>query len=254
MARLQDKVVIITGAGSGMGRAMANLFASEGAKVVAAEFREEFLGEVVAEVREAGGEITPVQGDVSKDEDCRRVVQTAIDTYGKIDGLCNNAGIMDNFAGPADFDDAIMEKVFGVNVFGPAYMTRAVLPHMCNDCGGSIVNSASLAGIGGGAAGTVYTMSKHAVIGLTKNTAFQYAKQGVRCNAVAIGAVETNIMQNSALGMDEKGFSIAQPWIALAPAFLKPQDIADLALFLLSDDSRSINGAVINADAGWSCV
>jgi len=254
MARLQDKVVIITGAGSGMGRSMANLFASEGAKVVAAEFREEFLVDVLAEIKAAGGEVTGVLGDVSKDEDCRRIVQTAVDTYGKLDGLCNNAGIMDNFAGPADVDDAILQKVFAVNVFGPTYMTRAALPHMCSDCGGSIVNSASIAGIGGGAAGTAYTMSKHAVIGLTKNTAFQYAKQGVRCNAIAIGAVKTNIMENSALGMDEKGFAVAQGWIALAPAFLEPKDIADLALFLLSDDARSINGAVINADAGWTCV
>ena len=250
--RLENKVCVITGAGSGMGRAMANLFAKEGAKVVAAEWNQTTLDEVVAEVKAAGGEIAGVQGDVSKREDAERIVRSAIDNFGKLDVLCNNAGIMDNFAAAADADDAIVQRVFGVNVYGPLNLTRAALPHMLGN-GGSIVNSASLAGIGGGAAGVAYTMSKHAVVGLTRNTAWQYAKEGVRCNAMAIGGVNTNIMQNTALGIDQKGMERSQPWMACAPAFLEPIDIANLALFLASDESSKINGAIIAADAGWSC-
>lgn len=253
MTRLEGKVIIVTGAGSGMGRAMANLFSTEGARIVAAEWHQNTLDEVVAEVSAAGGAIVGVQGDVSVREDCERIVQAAIDTYGKLDVLCNNAGIMDNFAGAAEVDDAIMQRVFGINVYGPLYLTRAALPHMLGN-GGSIVNSASLAGLGGGAAGAVYSMSKHAVIGLTKSTAWQYAKQGVRCNAMAIGAVQTNIMQNTALGINEHGMQVSKPWIDLAPAYLIPDDVANLALFLASDESSKINGAVITADGGWSCA
>ena len=143
--RLENKVVIITGAGSGMGRAMANLFASEGAKLVVAEWHPDTLAEVVTEVKATGGEITGVQGDVSKSEDCIRIVQTAVDTYGKLDVLCNNAGIMDNFAGAGDVEDAALARVMGVNAYGPLCLTRAAIPHMV-DNGGSIVNCASAAG------------------------------------------------------------------------------------------------------------
>ena len=97
-------------------------------------------------------------------------------------------------------------------------------------------------------------MSKHAVIGLTKNTAWQYRKQGIRCNAMAIGAVQTNIMTNTALGVEAAGLAGAQDWINLAPAYLEPIDVANVALFLASDDSSRINGAVVNVDAGWSCA
>jgi NAD(P)-dependent dehydrogenase (short-subunit alcohol dehydrogenase family) len=253
MGRLTGKVAIVTGAGSGMGRAMANLFAKEGAKLVVAEWHAETLEEVVAEVKATGAEIVGVQGDVSKDEDCKRTVQAAIDTYGQLDVLCNNAGIMDNMAAAGNFDDAILAKVIGVNSFGPLQMIRAAIPHLLGR-NGSIVNSSSLAGIGGGAAGVVYTMSKHAVIGLTLNTAWQYAKQGIRCNAMAIGGVNTKIMENTALGMDPEGGARAGEWAGLAPAFLEPIDVANLALFLASDDSAKVNGAVINVDAGWHSV
>lgn len=253
MARLEGKVAIVTGAGSGMGRAMANLFAQEGAKLVVAEWHPAALDEVVAEVTAAGGTITGIGGDVSKPEDCARIVQTAIDTYGQIDVLCNNAGIMDDFSDPASLSDEVLMRTMGVNAFGPLYMTRAAVPHMLGR-GGAIVNSSSMAGVGGGAAGCAYTMSKHAVIGLTKNTAWQYAKKGLRCNAIAIGAVATNIMQNSAQGITQESMDRAMEWSKLAPAYLQPMDIARLALFLASDDASAINGAVVAADAGWGAA
>lgn len=254
MARLTGKVAVITGAGSGMGRAMANLFAREGAKIVAAEWHQATLDEVVAEVKAAGGEIIGVQGDVSKVDECERIVQSAIDTYGALDVLCNNAGIMDNFADPLNVDDGILQRVMGINAYGPLYLTRAAVRFMLEHGGGAIVNSSSMAGVGGGAAGTVYTMSKHAVLGLTRSTAWQYAKRGIRCNAMIIGAVATNIMQNTALGVDQGGMDRAMEWAKLAPAVLEPEKVANLALFLASDDAAGINGAVVNADAGWGCA
>lgn len=254
MGKLEEKVAVITGAGSGMGRAMANLFASEGAKVIAAEWHQATLDEVVAEVQAGGGAITGVQGDVSKLEDCEKIVQTAIDTYGRIDVLCNNAGIMDNFADPLSVDDAILQRVMSINAFGPLYLTRAAVRYMLDNGGGSIVNSSSMAGVGGGAAGTAYTMSKHAVLGLTRSTAWHYAKRGVRCNAMIIGGVATNIMQNTALGVDQGGMDRAMEYAKLAPAFLQPMDVANLALFLASDAASGVNGAVVNVDAGWGCA
>ena len=143
--RLEGKVAVITGAGSGMGRSMANLFAAEGAKVVAAEWNQATLDEVVAEVTAAGGQITGVQGDVSKAEDCARIVQTAVDTYGTLDVLCNNAGIMDNFAGAASFSPDLLPRVMGVNAYGPLYLTNEALKVMLPKGGGSIVHTASAA-------------------------------------------------------------------------------------------------------------
>lgn len=251
--RLEGKVAVITGAGSGMGRAMANLFAAEGAKVVAAEWNQTTLDEVVAEVQAAGGEITGVQGDVSKPEVAAEIVQKAVDTYGTLDVLCNNAGIMDNFAGAAEFSDELLPRVFGVNTFGPLYLTREALKVMLPKGAGSIVNTASVAGEHGGAAGVLYTMSKHACVGLTKNTAWYYAKTGVRCNSIIAGGVETNIMASvDPSKINGAGAQTAGIYGGIIPAMLKATDIANLALFLASDESKMINGANIPADAGWT--
>ena len=127
--RLEGKVAVITGTGSGMGRAMANLFAQEGAKIVAAEWNQESLDAVVAEVTAAGGSIVGVLGDVSSHEDDTRIIAKAIDTYGKLDILVNNAGIMDNMAAAGDFDQKTLEKVMSVNAYGPLYLINAALPH-----------------------------------------------------------------------------------------------------------------------------
>jgi len=253
--RLEGKVAVITGAGSGMGRSMANLFAAEGARVVAAEWNAETLASVVAEVQEAGGEIVGVQGDVSKDEDCKRIIDAAVESFGRLDVLCNNAGIMDNFAGVANFSDDLLPRVMGVNAYGPAYLSRHAVPIMIEQGGGSIVNTASAAGTHGGAAGVVYTMSKHACVGLTRNTAWYYAKQGIRCNAMIVGAVKTNIMASvDPSKIDPAGAGQAGIFSGITPAFLEPGDVADLALFLASDDSKMINGALINVDGGWGAV
>ena len=250
--RLEGKIAVITGAGSGMGRAMAELFSAEGAKIVAAEWNETTLAEVVDAVKASGGEAVGVQGDVSKDADDRRIIDEAVAAFGRIDVLCNNAGVMDLNAGAAELDDTMWRRVLGINLDGPMFLTRAAVPVMIKTGGGSIVNTASLAGLGGGAAGAAYTVSKHGVIGLTRNTAYRYGPEGIRCNAIAAGAVQTNIMQSvDPTKMDQGGLARSQLYYQMIPAQLEAIDIAKLALFLASDDARFINGDVVVADAGW---
>jgi len=253
--RLTGKVAVITGAGSGMGRAMAVLFASEGARIVAAEWHADALADVVAEVSAAGGDITGVEGNVALEADCSKIIDLAVEAYGRIDVLCNNAGVMDTNQAVGELSNEMWDRVIGINLNGPMYLSRETVPIMLAQGGGSIVNTASMAGLGGGAAGVAYTVSKHGVIGLTRNTAFVYGPEGVRCNAIAAGAVETNIMASvDPTKMDPKASARYQTWYAAIPGQLKAVDIAQLALFLASDESKMINGAIIPADAGWSAA
>jgi NAD(P)-dependent dehydrogenase (short-subunit alcohol dehydrogenase family) len=253
--RLADKVVLITGAGSGTGRAMATLFASEGAPVVAAEWHADSLASVVTDVTAAGGRITGVHGDVSLEADCVAMINAALQSYGRLDVLVNNAGVMDNNHGVGEVTNAMWERVLGINLNGPMYLSRLAVPHMVAQGGGSIVNVASVAGVGGGAAGAAYTTSKHALVGLTRNTAYRYALDKVRCNAIIAGAIATNIMDSvDQTQMDPQASARYQTWYGAIPATLEPVDIAELALYLASDASRMINGALIAADGGWTAA
>jgi len=251
--RLEGKVAVITGAASGMGQAMAELFAAEGAKIVAADWHQESLDAVVAEIKAAGGEIVGLQGNVAIKADCERVIETAVATYGGLDILCNNAGVMDQFQPVGELADDVYERVMSINLNGPVYLTRKAVSLMIAHGGGSVIMTASAAGSGGGAAGAAYTISKHALIGLTRSTAYSYALQGIRCNAMACGGVETNIQQSiDPATVDQAGAARYGAYQALIPAFLKPIEIAQLALFLASDDSRHVNGAIIPIDGGWT--
>ncbi len=251
--RLENKVAVITGAASGMGKAMATRFVAEGAKVVAADWHAESLDAVVAELSATGAEIVGVQGDVSKREDAEKIIDEALAKFSRVDILCNNAGVMDVNQGVGELTDEMWQRVLGINLNGPMYLSRKVVPLMVAQGGGSIINTASVAGVGGGAAGAAYTVSKHGLVGLTRQTAFRYALEGVRCNAIAAGAVETNIMQSvDPSKMDEAGSARCQAYYAAIPGQLKPEEIANLALFLASDEAGHINGAIIPADAGWT--
>ncbi len=253
--RLSGKVAVITGAGSGMGRAMAHLFAKEGARVVAGDWKQDTLAAVVDEVGTAKGEITGVQGDVSIKEDAERLIETALSTYGKLDILCNNAGVMDLMHGVGELSDELWERVMSINVDGPMYASRKAVQYMAQHGGGSIINTASAAGVGGGAAGAAYTVSKHAVVGLTRSTAYIYATKGIRCNCIVAGGVRTNIMGEADMSkLDPFASERLQKYQAVMPAMLEPTDIADLALFLASDESKLINGAAIPADGGWQAA
>ncbi len=255
MGKLDGKVAIVTGAGSGMGRAMANLFAKEGAKVVVGEWNETTMAEVIAEVKAAGGEIMGVKINIANKDESEGLVNTAVSTYGRLDVLCNNAGVMDHNAGVGEVTDEIWQRVFGINLYGTMYMTRRAVQVMSAQGGGSIVNIASVAGLAGGVAGVAYTAAKHAIVGLTKNTAWMYAPKGIRCNAICPGAVATNIQASMDMTkIDAYGSGRLNLGYATIPGTLQPLDIANLALFLASDDSRYINGAIIPADAGWQAI
>lgn len=251
MGKLAGKVAIVTGAGSGMGKAIAILFASEGANVVVSDMNFESTQEVVSEIKTNGGEATAIKASVAVEADVQNLIETTVQAYGWIDILINNAGIMDNFVPAGEVTDELWEKVFAVNSMGPMRMIRKTLPVFIAKGKGVIVNIASAGGLLGSRAGAAYTASKHAVVGLTKNVGFQYAKLGIRCNAIAPGAINTNIGK-TIFNPSEFGMERAMAGMSLNPRVGEPEEIAKVALFLASDDSSFVNGTVITADAGWT--
>ncbi|WP_150273941.1 SDR family oxidoreductase [Paenibacillus tepidiphilus] len=249
--QLTGKVAVVTGAASGMGKAIAVLYAKEGAKVVVSDIHEEAAAAVVEAIKAAGGEALAVKANVAAEVDIQHLIDTTVSTYGTLDILVNNAGIMDNFEPAGDIKDENWEKVFAVNTTSVMRATRKALPIFLEKQYGVIINVASVGGLYGARAGATYTATKHAVVGFTKNTGFMYAKSGIRCNAIAPGGVETNIGA-SMTGINEFGMGRTQPGLALNPATGQPEQIAALALFLASDASSFINGTVVTADGGWS--
>jgi NAD(P)-dependent dehydrogenase (short-subunit alcohol dehydrogenase family) len=193
--------------------------------------------------------LVTVAGDVAAAESIQAILDAA---GGRIDALANNAGIMDFFLPVAEVTDEVWDRVFSVNVVGPMRLTRAVLPLMIEQGGGTIVNTASEASIRASASGTAYTASKHAVIGLTKSTAFFYGPKGVRANAVAPGAVITNIEApfRSAWAGERVG-PILQ---SVVPPAADSSELAAAITWLLSDDSANVNGTILMSDGGWSTI
>lgn len=248
--KLTGKVAVITGAGSGIGRAMATLFASEGAKVVVADIVEERVNEVVAAINEAGGSATGVVVNVASQEDVSRMIERATEHFGRLDILCNNAGIMDRMAPVHEVSDELWERVLSVNLTGPFLACREAIPIMREQGSGVILNTSSLAGVNGSRAGAAYTASKHGVVGLTKNIAFMYAAEGIRCNALCPGAVETAIGIGGA--PSEFGYGRMQLGLGTNPRAAKPEELARIALALVSDDGSFVNGAALVVDGGWS--
>ncbi len=250
MKKLENKVAVITGAGSGMGKAMALLFTSEGCKVIAADVSSERLAILK---KESSGDLEISKTDMSSEVDIEAMIALAVTKYGTIDILINNAGIMDNFQPVAELDNAEWERVMKINTEGPFKAMRAALKIFLAKGKGNIINICSIGGLKGGVAGAAYTASKHALIGLTKNTGYIYSKSGIRCNAIAPGAVSTNIAETI-------DFSKMTPLIqerimsgiALNPRNGDPSEIAAAALFLASDDSSFVNAEVLVVDGGWS--
>jgi NAD(P)-dependent dehydrogenase (short-subunit alcohol dehydrogenase family) len=249
--RLSGKIAVITGAASGMGKATAEMYAAEGAKVVVSDLRVEAAQAVVSDIEARGGTAIAVAANVAKEEDVQQLINTTIEKFGTIDILVNNAGIMDNFVPAAELTDELWERVFAINATGPMRTARKVLPLFIEKKNGVIVNIASAGGLQGSRAGAAYTASKHAVVGFTKNVGFQYANLGIRCNAIAPGGVNTNI-GTTINTPNPFGIERVMAGMNLNPRTGEPEEIAKVALFLASDDASFVNGTVITADAGWT--
>ena len=252
-AFLEGKVAVLTGAGSGVGRAMANLFAENGAAILVVDVVPERVDQVVKEARgKTNARVEGMVVDLSQKESADRMVDYAAKTFGRVDILCNNAGIMDEVRPVADTTDAMRDRVMNISLNAPFRASRRVIPSMLKNGGGAIVNTASVAGLFGGVAGAAYTASKHALIGLTRSIAAHYGKDGVRCNAMVLGAV------NTAIGVggtpDPRGMEHLTKAMAALPRVGQPGEIAELALFLASDRASMVNGACVVIDAGWTVL
>ncbi|MBC1373763.1 SDR family oxidoreductase [Listeria booriae] len=251
MSKLAGKVAVVTGAASGMGRQIAELYAKEGAKVVVADIQLEEAQKTVDEIKANNGEALAVVANVMKEEDVQAMIDKAVETYGTLDILVNNAGIMDNFVPAGEVTDELWDRVFAINTTGVMRTTRKAISIFEKQGNGVIVNIASAGGLFGSRAGAAYTASKHAVVGFTKNVGFQYANKNIRCNAIAPGAVNTNI-GTTIYAPDEFGQERAMIGMGTNPRVGEASEIAKVALFLGSDDSSFVNGTVITADAGWT--
>jgi len=244
--RFAGKSAIVTGAGSGIGLATAVRLALEGATVVAADVSADRLEALATEYPKLA--LVPVVGDLSNQEAVDRVVAAA---GGRVDALANVAGIMDAFLPPAEMDDETWDRVFAVNLSAVMRLTRAVLPLMLDAGSGAIVNVSSEASLRASASGAAYTASKHAVNGFTKSTAVFYKGKGIRANAVAPGAVATNIEApfHSAYAAETLG-----PFFAMMPPVAQPEELAAAITWLLSDDASNVNGVILPCDGGWSAI
>ena len=251
--KLKGKVAVVTGASSGMGREIAYVFAKEGAVVYAAARRLEKLEELAEKTKDFEGKIIPVSSNLINQEDAEKLIEYAYSDSGKLDILVNNAGIMDDFSGVGDVNDEMMNKVFDLNVFAPFYTSRKAVNIFLKEGRGVIVNIASIGGLYGARAGAVYTASKHALVGLTKNTGYMYAKKNIRCNAICPGAIETDIGSGEYMKhVNQDGMNTIMANIGGNPRSGSPAEIAEIAVFLASDESSLINGQCLAADAGWT--
>lgn len=249
MKKLENKVAIITGGNAGVGKEIAKLFASEGATVVISARRQQALDEVAKEIEEAGGKVLGVPTDISKIDDVKNLIKTTIDTYGQLDILINNAGILDqglNAIDRIDYDD--LNKVIDINQKGTMYCMSEALKVMTS--GASIVNISSVAGQYG-AGGAVYVSTKAAIIGVTKHTAMRFAKEKIRCNVICPGSITTSMaagLTPDTMDMKMMGAMSAHSDLSLQPC--SPLDVAKVALFLASDDAAPLTGQVIVSDYG----
>jgi len=231
---------------------MALLFAAEGAKVVVADIAAEKVANVAAEIQAGGGTATAVVVDVANEEQVNRMVDTAVDEYGRLDILVNNAGVVDAIMPAGEAEPSLWRRVLSINLDGTFYACHRALPIMEKQGSGSIVNVASVAGVRGGRGGAAYTASKHGMVGLTMAIAQYYLTKGIRCNVLCPGSIETGIPIGGQAHKEamERLMHLA----AVGPRLGKPEEVARVALFLASDEASYVNGAVLLADGGWTAM
>jgi NAD(P)-dependent dehydrogenase (short-subunit alcohol dehydrogenase family) len=244
----ENKVALVTGGGDGIGRAAAILFAQRGAKVVVTDVRRDTANDTAALITAQGGEAIALDGDVTDDAVVAAFVKDAIDRYGRLDCAFNNAGV--TLAGDDAWSDAITRKTIDINLIGVMTCIRHEIPALLKGGGGTIVNTASLAGFIGSRTVITpsYTASKHAVIGVTKVAALQYARQNIRVNALCPGATMTAMVK----GVMETSDEVRKALENLSPMgrVALPQEMAEAAIWLCSDKSSFVNAHALVVDGG----
>jgi NAD(P)-dependent dehydrogenase (short-subunit alcohol dehydrogenase family) len=247
MERFTDKVVLITGGASGIGRAAAERFAEEGARVACTDINVEGLAETVERIEKAGGKALAVESDVADADSASAAVAACVESLGKPNVLCNVAGI-GGFVHTEDLSVERWQQILGVNLNGTFYMSHACLPYLLECSGNNIVNVASLAGLIGQAYCAAYCASKWGVVGLTKAMAVEYVKRGLRVNCICPGGVETAILgsfippENADPGLLGR--------LTLTRGFAQPEEIAEGIAYLASDAARSVTGVALPMDKG----
>ena len=250
--KLEGKSIVVTGASAGMGQAIVTLFAQEGANIIAVARRKERLVALAEELKDAPGKVVPYAGDVSDPAVCEGMIDAAVKEFGRLDVLVNNAGIMDDNTAVGDVSDEMIERLFRVNTYGPLYaMRKAVRVFLEQDEAGNIINVASV-GACHPTAGVAYCASKAAIVSAIQNTAFMYIDKGIRCNGISPGGILTDIPLVMPQA-NEFGFERTSSLLTHSPEMGMPEDIANAALFLASDDSHFVNGTIITCDGGWTC-
>jgi NAD(P)-dependent dehydrogenase (short-subunit alcohol dehydrogenase family) len=248
--RLDGKVALITGGGSGIGRASALAFAREGAKVIVADVVVNGGEETVGMIKKAGGEAIFVKADVSRATEVEALINKAVATYGRLDCAYNNAGIEGAmFVSTADYTEEDWERVIAINLKGVWLCLKYEIPQMLKQGGGAIVNTASVAGLVGIGGASAYVASKHGVAGLTKTAALEYAKSGVRVNAVCPGVIRTPMLERGLAGRPELESQI----MAAEPVgrFGNPEEIAEAVVWLCSDAASFVTGHTMAVDGGY---
>lgn len=248
MKQLEKKVALVTGAGSGFGRAISLLYVEEGAKVVVSDISEESGEETVDLIHKSGGEAVFVKVDVSKPEDNEMVVKKAVDVYGRLDIAFNNAGIGGASALIGDYPVDAWDKIIKINLSSVFYGMHYQIPQMLKNGGGVIVNMASILGQVGFAGAAGYVAAKHGVVGLTKNVALEYGTKGIRANSIGPGFVDTNLTSNLTGDKEKYDFLVYKhPMGRLG----KVDEVVDLVLWLSSDRSSFCNGGFYAVDGGY---
>ncbi|MDQ7092861.1 SDR family oxidoreductase [Desulfosporosinus sp. PR] len=250
--RFGDKVALITGAGSGIGRATALAFANEGAKVTVADLQIEKCQEVVSQIKSMGGEATAVKCDVTIAKEVEEMISNTIKVYGSLHFAVNNAGVEGAHAGTIDHTEEIWDRVIDINLKGVWLCMKYELPEMQKQKSGAIVNVSSAAGLIGSAGTAAYTASKHGVVGLTKASALEFAKQHIRINAVCPGFIRTPMLEtiiNSHPGVEEQLIA-REPIGRLAD----PDEVAQAILGLCSNASSFITGVSLQVDGGLTLL